>query len=48
MWGLWEEYIRARLERELSAGHRFSQQHPILSTDDISAVTAKADLLELD
>jgi 5-methylcytosine-specific restriction endonuclease McrBC regulatory subunit McrC len=48
MWGLWEAYVQARLERELPAGHRFSRQHPVLLTDDISAMTAKADLVELD
>lgn len=48
MWGLWELYVQARLERELPAGHRFSRQHPVLLTDDISAMTAKADLVELD
>ena len=45
---LWESYVQARLERELPAGHRFSRQHPVLLTDDISAMTAKADLVELD
>lgn len=45
---LWEWYVQARLERELAAGHRFSRQHPVLLTDDLSAMTAKADLVELD
>jgi 5-methylcytosine-specific restriction endonuclease McrBC regulatory subunit McrC len=48
MWALWESYVQARLERERPAGHRLSRQHPVLLTDDATAMTAKADLVELD
>ncbi len=44
---VWEDYVQTRLAEQLSAGHRLVAQHPVLLTDDPSAMVARADLVEL-
>jgi 5-methylcytosine-specific restriction endonuclease McrBC regulatory subunit McrC len=45
---IWEAYVHTWLISQLPAGHRLSAQHPVLLTDDQSAIRAFADFVILD